>query len=297
LLPRLLCKALLKFSNTVVLALSAAGQEKTEQTVIVRVEPPDRKLSPREVEIRTEGTRLNALTVADARTTPLNVAFVIDAGPDQSRVLNKEKDLALAILNALPASVSQLLVVKAGYQQTAYPATGDRAEATRLIQSLATEEGKKSGIPIFEAMAAAIAELSRLPGMQVLIAEGNDYGSTVGYKGLRDRMQAHSVACLVALVDDHPTRGTKSILRYGWSLQDLASDTAGTFVENTKRVARTAARLGEMVVSFRLVTLESAELPPGRHRIAVAGPSGMRLHAQKALVVSDSDAMPRPQQM
>ncbi len=152
--------------------------------------------------------------------------------------------------------------------------------------ALATEEGKKSGIPIFEAMAAAIAELSRLPGMRVLIiiAEGNDYGSSMGYKGLRDLVQARSVTCLVALVDDHPTRGTKSILRYGWSLQDLASDTAGTFVENTKRVARTAARFGEMVASFRLVTLEIAGLPPGRHRVSVSSPPGLRLHAQKAIL-------------
>ncbi|SRR6266404_7030103 len=135
-------------------------------------------------------------------------------------------------------------------------------------------------------MAAAIGELSRLPGMRVLIviAEGNDYGSNVGYKDLRDLMQTHSVACLVALVDDHPTRGTKSILRYGWSLQELASDSAGTFVENSKKVARTATRFGEMVASFRLVTLESAELPPGRHNLSVSTASGFHLRAQKAIV-------------
>jgi hypothetical protein len=178
---------------------------------------------------------------------PLNVAFVIDAGPDQSQVLKKEKDLALAIVNALPAPVSKLLVVRAGYQHEVYPATADRAEATHLIQSLETEEGKKSGIPIFEAMAAAIGELSRLPGMRLLIiiAEGNDYGSSIGYKGLRDLVQARSVVCLVALVDDHPTRGTKSMLRYGWSLQDLANDTAGTFIENSRKLPRTATRFAD----------------------------------------------------
>jgi hypothetical protein len=100
-------------------------------------------------------------------------------------------------------------------------------------------------------------------------------------------MQTHSVACLVALVGDHPTRGTKSILRYGWSLQDLASDSAGTFVENSKKVARTPTRLGEMVASFHLVTLETAELPrdaitsrsPRRRAstCAVKKPSSIRL--------------------
>jgi hypothetical protein len=269
-----------------ILALSAAGQDKKAETIIARLDPPDRKVMPGEVKIVTEGKRLNALTVSDPSTTPLNVAFVIDARPDQSRVLNKEKDLALAILNAL--------VVRAGHHHTVYPATADRGEATRLIQSLASEEGKKLGIPIFEAMTAATGELSRLLGVRVLIiiAEGNDYGSNTGYKGLRDLVQARSVSCLTALVDDHRTRGTRSILRYGWSLQDLASDTAGAFVENSKKVVRPATRFGEMAASFRLVTLETVELPAGRHRISVAGPSGVRLHAQKALVANDSEAMP-----
>jgi hypothetical protein len=218
---------------------------------------------------------------------PLNVAFVIDAGPDQSQVLKKEKDLALAIVNALPAPVSNLLVVRAGYQHEVYPATADRAEATHLIQSLETEEGKKSGIPIFEAMAAAIGELSRLPGMRLLIiiAEGNDYGSSIGYKGLRDLVQARSVVCLVALVDDHPTRGTKSMLRYGWSLQDLANDTAGTFIENSRKLPRTATRFAERIASFRLVTFEVTGLSSGRHRVSVSSRSGLRLHVQKAIFI------------
>jgi hypothetical protein len=277
-----------------ILALSAAGQDKKAETIIARLDPPDRKVMPGEVKIVTEGKRLNALTVSDPSTTPLNVAFVIDARPDQSRVLNKEKDLALAILNALPAPISKLLVVRAGHHHTVYLATADRGEATRLIQSLASEEGKKLGIPIFEAMTAATGELSRLLGVRVLIiiAEGNDYGSNTGYKGLRDLVQARSVSCLTALVDDHPTRGTKSIHRYGWSLQDLASDTAGAFVENSKKVVCPATRFGEMAASFRLVTLETVELPAGRHRISLAGPAGVRLHAQKALVANDSEAMP-----
>jgi hypothetical protein len=110
------------------------------------------------------------------------VAFVIDAGPNQTRIFNHEKDLSVSILNALPVPVNKLLVVGAGYRHTVYPLTADRAEATRVIESLATEEGKKSDTPIYDAMASAIDKLSRLHGMRVLIviAEGNDYGSNVG---------------------------------------------------------------------------------------------------------------------
>jgi hypothetical protein len=278
------------------LAPSAAGQGKTVQTVIVRVEPPDRKVLSSEVEVKADGKRLNVRSVSDPSTMPLNVAFVIDAGPDQSRVLGKEKDLALAIVNALPVPVSKLLVVRAGYRHIVYPGTADRAEATHLIQSLVAEEGTKSGIPIFEAMAAATGELSRLPGMPVLliIAEGNDYGSSIGYKGLRDLVQAQSAVCLVALVDDHPTRGTKSILRYGWSLQDLANDTAGAFIENSRKVPRTATRLAKMIASFRLVTFEIRGLSPGRHRVSVSTASGFHLHVQKAVVISSRKATLMP---
>jgi hypothetical protein len=49
-------------------------------------------------------------------------------------------------------------------------------------------------------------------------------------------------------------------------------------------LARTATRIGEMVTPFRLVTLETVKLPPGRQSISVTEPSASRLHAQKVVV-------------
>ena len=226
------------------LPLNAVDTGRTKQTIVVRVDPSDRKVLPSEVELKTERQHVHPLTVSDPSTIPVSVAIVIDAGPNQAAVLNREKNLAVSILNAISVPANKFLVVRAGSQYTTYPATSDNSEATRLVEALTTETGKKSEIPIYEAMASAIGELSKLPGIRVLIviAEGNDYGSTLGFKELRELVEARYVTCLVALVDDHPTRGTKSILRYGWSLQDLANDTAGTFVENSKNVGRTATR-------------------------------------------------------
>ena len=127
----------------------------------------------------------------------------------------------------------------------------------------------------------------------IVIAEGTDYGSTLGFKELRELVEPRYVTCFVALVDDHPTRGTKSLLRYGWSLQDLAHDTAGTFVENSKNAGRTATRLGGMVASLRLVTFEITGPPPGRHRVSVSSTSGLRLHTQKA-IFSETVGLPHP---
>jgi hypothetical protein len=267
------------------LPLNAVDADRTKQTIVLRVDPPDRKVLPGEVELKTEGKRVHALTVSDPSTVPLNVALVIDAGPNQAAVLNREKNLAVSILEAISVPANKFLVVRAGHQHTTYPATSDKPEALRLVEALTTESGEKSGIPIYEAMASAIGELSKLPGLRVLIviAEGNDYGSTLGFKELRALVEARHVTCLVALVDDHPTRGTKSILRYGWSLQDLANDTAGTFVENSRKVGHTATRLGGMVASLRLITFEITGPLPGRHRVSVSSTSRLRLHAPKAI--------------
>lgn len=255
------CFALLAF---LILSVSATPQDKKTQTIVIRAKPSDAKVSASEVEVKIAGNRVHALTVLDPATIPSNIAFVIDAGPDQTAVLNREKELAVSMLNAISVPANRLLVVRAGYQHTVHPTTSDKAEAIRLIEALATEQGKKSEIPIYDAMASAVDELARLPGTRILIviAEGNDYGSSIGYKKLRDLVQAHHVTCFIALVDRHPTRGTKAILRYGWSLQDLANDTAGAFVENSKKLARTATRLSQLATSLRLVTFEIATLPP-----------------------------------
>ena len=44
-----------------ILSLSAVGQDKTTQSIILRAEPPDREVLPNEVEIRIEGKRLSTL--------------------------------------------------------------------------------------------------------------------------------------------------------------------------------------------------------------------------------------------
>ena len=73
------------------LPLNAINTGRTIQTIVVRVDPADRKVLPNEVELKTEGQHVHALTVSDPSTIPVNVAIVIDAGPN----------LAVSILNAI----------------------------------------------------------------------------------------------------------------------------------------------------------------------------------------------------
>jgi hypothetical protein len=159
------------------------------------------------------------------------------------------------------------------------------------LQALSTETGKKSQIPVYKAVALAIEELSLRPGIRVLmiIAEGNDSGSGISYKELRASAQAQHVAVMTVLVADHSARGSKAILRYGWDLQSLASDTGGIFLDNDRNTSRTLKRLTQTIRSLRLVTFEIDGVSLGRHRLHTSSNSVGRLHAQREVFIVGPD--------
>ena len=104
------------------------------------------------------------------------------------------------------------------------------------------------------------------------------------YAELRSLAESNQVAFLAALVADHSVRGAKSILRYGWTLQELTSDTAGVFLENQK-APKATRRLSEAVQGLRLIAFEMPSVQPGRYRVSVSAWKGKRLRAQKAIVI------------
>lgn len=92
------------------------------------------------------------------------------------------------------------------------------------------------------------------------------------------------MAFFAALVADHTLRGTKSILRYGWNLLDLTSDTAGIFLENPK-TPKAAQRLTENIQKLRLIQFEMPSRKSGRYKISASTRQGEKLHPQKTMVV------------
>jgi hypothetical protein len=155
------------------------------------------------------------------------------------------------------------------------------------LQTLITEQGKRSPIPIYKAVALAIEDLSLRPGIRVLmiIAEGNDSKSGISYKQLRASAEAQHVPVMTVLVADHSARGPRARLHCGWDLRSLASDTGAIFLDNDRNPSRTLSRLTEAIRSLRLVAFEIEALTPGRHRVHTSSRSVGHLHAQKAVFI------------
>ena len=118
----------------------------------------------------------------------------------------------------------------------------------------------------------------------IFIGEGFDGGSKIRYQQLRDLAESIHVAFFAALVADHSLRGSKSILRYGWDLEDLAKDAAGRFLEN-ESTPKAAREFSEAVDKLRLVTFEMPIGQIGRQKVSISLPRGNRCHAHKAIVI------------
>lgn len=258
-----------------------------ERTIVLRADSPERSINPQEFELSLEHRRANVVSVRDSSEAHLTMALVIDTGPNQSKVLEREKQLASSLVTQFADSPTQFVVVRGGYAAKKVADTSESQVAIEGIDTLTSETGKKSLIPIYKAIALAIGELSLRPGIRVLIviAEGNDSGSGIRYKQLRASAQAQHISVTTALVASHSTRGSKAILSYGWDLQSLAGDTAGIFVDNDRNTRRVTDRLTRMIRSLRLVTFEFEGPSPGSYRVSTSASSVGRLHAQKFIVI------------
>lgn len=254
-------------------------------TVVAQVVKKQDALDLGPLEITAQGKTARATAQEYARL-PKQIALILDASANQGAVLAKEKELAVALVSELARDNPAFIVGRASLVPTLYPATSDSAIAIEYLRSIEVDRGKKGSVPIYDAIGLALEELAKRPGIRVVIfiGEGNDSGSKLRYEGLRDLAQSQHIVCFAALLADHPLRGTKSILRYGWSLRELAGDTAGAFFENQKpeKVVREVAK---KVRSLQLLTFEMTFPKPGRYRIAVASRSSLHLRVQKAVVI------------
>jgi len=261
----------------------ADGQQ---YSVVARTGAKSSGLISSEIIIRIGDTSVPATAIKSILDVPRNVAIVIDAGPDQVKVLSKEKELAVALVNELSDASTSFTIAGTGVSSKTQATTLDRSVAIEHIRDIAGENGEKTNVPIYDAIGSAIRQISLSPGLRVVIfiGEGNDGGSKMRYAELRSLAESNQIAFFAALVADHSLRGTKSILRYGWNLRELSSDTTGVFVENQK-TPRAARRLSETVLGLRLIVFEMASRQPGRHRVSVSAQRGKRLHVQKVLVI------------
>jgi len=266
-------------------ASQAARTHGQQYSVIAGVDAKNAILSSRDIIVRVDNFTAPATAINASPEIPRNVAIVLETEPDQAKVLSKEKDLAIALINEMADSGTSFTIASAGISPKIHTATPDRSVATELVRGTTGNLAPNANVTIYDAIGSAIRAISFSPGIRVVIfiGEGNDGGSRLRYSELRSLAESNQIAFYAALVADHSLRGTKAILRYGWNLRELASDAAGIFLENPE-TPKATRRLSENVRSLRLIAFEIPSLRSGRHNISISA-RGKKLRAQKVFVI------------
>jgi hypothetical protein len=257
-----------------------------QYSVIARVDKKTAGLTSPDIIVRVENVSVPASAIQASPDIPRNIAIVIDAGPDQAGVLSKEKDLAVALLDSLSDPSTSFVIATAGVSSQRDPTTLDRSAAIAQARDINGDTGKKRNVAIYDAIASVIRQISLSPGLRVVIfiGEGNDGGSSVRFEELRSVAESKQIAFFVVLVADHSLRGTKSVLRYGWNLRQLADDSLGIFLENPE-LRKANLRFSEGIQGLRLVTFMMPSLQPGRYKTSIYSKRRERLKARRALVI------------
>jgi len=189
---------------------------------------------------------------AQQQATPSSPELVvlIDIHPHQDRVLPLEQALAEEVLHKLEQPGKTFSVIAFSSQapflvKSLVPGN----EAITAIRSVAVEQTKEENFTVHlsDALNLALDQFkgNTGPNSLLIVSEGNDDFTGKLFKQTILRAQQLGVACHVALVADHPLRGSKSIQIYGFNLRRLAGKTQGQYVEvgdqqeNIPRYART----------------------------------------------------------
>jgi len=266
-------------------SLRAAKAHGRQYAVVARLDAKSARLTAGEIAVRVGDVNEPATTIKAIPDVPRSIGIVIDAGPDQSKVLAREKELAIALINEFSDGNTTFIVATSGSSSNSQAAL-DRYIVTERVRDIAAATGVKRNVPIYDPIGSVMRQVSIRHGLRmvIFIGEGNDGGSNMRYPELRSLAESNQIAIFAALVADHSLRGTKSILRYGWNLRELADDTAGIFLENEK-TPKATRRLSGSIRALRLISFELPSLQPGRYKISASERQGKRLRAQKAIVI------------
>jgi hypothetical protein len=260
--------------------------DEQQYSLVARLDAKSAGLTPGELIVRVGNMSVQAKAIQASPEIPRTIAIVIDAGPNQMNALAREKELAIALINKLSDSDTAFSIVRAGISSKTQEATLDRSNAIKQISEITGDSGKKTNVAIYDAIGSAIQQVSASAGLRIVIfiGEGNDGGSSLRYQQVRSLVESNQGAFFAALVADHSLRSAKSILQFGWNLQELTSDTVGIFLENQKTPKATRL-LTESIQGLRLVTFEMPSVGPGRHKISISSKRSQRFKAQKAIVI------------
>ena len=184
------------------------------------------------------------------------LVVLVDIHPHQDKVLPVELALAEEVIHRLEQPGNMFSVIVFGSQVAALVKSHVQAsEAIAAIRSVTLEQTQEEHftVHLYGALNLAFELFTNdtRPKSLLVISEGNDDFAGKTFKQTVSRAQQLRVGCDVAMVADHPLRGSKSIQIYGFDLRRLAGKTHGLYVEigeGQKNLSRSADRLSENIL-------------------------------------------------
>jgi hypothetical protein len=255
-----------------------AQTDTTEYSIIAQFERMRSEPHPAQIHVRFGD---NSVAASAIEATPRTVGIVIDTGPNQLSVLAEEKKLAIGLVNDL-ADGNTLFAVASTEPRSEPQPPSERGVATEFIRNLTPVGGARRTLPVYDCMALVMRQVSPAAGLRIIvfIGEGTGSGSTLRYPDLRTLAFSNQISFFCALVADHSTRGPRGMLRYGWSLRELANDTTGLFLDSEKP-GRASRLLSAAIQQLRLIHFQFPPMKPGFFAPTVSDEHGKKLRSQK----------------
>ena len=217
---------------------------------------------------------------------PKQIVLLIDSNFHQQTVLALEQQTAIELLSEFEKEKAQALVTSYGAEiQSSGELTDDLGSLKNFTGSLRAETDKRNEtVLLYDAMKRSFDKLSDGPGTKavVVFAEGNDHGSTTGWKSLTRLAHLAHIACYFVLFADHSFYG-REVRHYGYYLVELAPKTGGRLWEvgdNPRKARTTEQQVIEALDSQGIVEVLVPHVHANRfHPVRISSP-GYRVSAQ-----------------
>jgi len=214
---------------------SDGGQKKVALIIHVNDQQgnPIAPNSVKDIQVTEHGRKL-AVVDGPKSAGRKQIVLLLDSNFHQQEVLALEQQTAVEMLSELEKEKAQALVMSYGAEiHSSGELTEDLGSLRTFTGSLRAETDKRNEtVLLCEAMKRAIERLYGAAGTKavVVLAEGNDLGSSVNWKTLARLAQRTRVACYVIFFANHSFYG-RGVRHYGYYLVELAPKTGGRLWE------------------------------------------------------------------
>jgi hypothetical protein len=208
------------------------------------------------------------------------IALLLDSNFHQGKVLTIEQQTAVEMLSEFEKEGAQALVMSYGAEiHSSGELTGDLGSLKTFTRSLQVETDRRNEtVLLYDAMKRAYEKMYEGSGTKavVVLAEGNDHGSSINWKTMARLAQRAHIACYFVLFADHSFHG-REVRHYGYYLVELAPKTGGELWEagdTPQKAQQIAQQLIMALDSQGLIEVLVPDAPTNRfHPVKITSPS------------------------